>query len=616
MNIAKLWIVAVLIPLTLGVYVGCVPRTDLGKTTPRASSDEGPGVSSQGRDPLRTGAAPRDLKLREYPSAMVEKKADSVSSAETLPDQETYPDSEAISEGQLKAAHEPTSFPEEKSVSGRAAETVRHYAVDKDFVEQRLKLYMAKRDQWNEAAGTIIQLNLGNSWPAGWHECLQKTEMLIFGYHRVKARLDEKDFQALPDPWDLLAKDISYAEGECEKILADSQTRFSEKVASYSGRVSDEVRGLINEYLSRGMYSEVAAFYEAQVGIDAQIIDDHDLRKRYAEALLRLGRLDETVGILQELNESNGAVVNETLFTDRVHYADILFAAGYYERAVQEYDRIKNQLDALADREAWVIDQADILRNNNTAQLDDYRKILRLYYESDGTSVPAEIYRGIDAIEQENQSVMLASAHTILRNLEQAVEENAEKQLNHVQELLLDKEFAGARRIANELSVRGSEDIKEKATLALEQINEAEGAEKLTLKQLQQQKIKNQRDKARHLYETQEYDGAIAEYSLLLNTEYKKEAAAKIVEAAEIAAAEMRRVAASLFVKARKTTDTEEKVGFLLESKKMLYDLLNKYPGTEIIGKVEQNLQVLEEELAKYSLPQPEQSSSSEDDEH
>jgi hypothetical protein len=600
MKVAKLGIWAAMAPLLFGVLGGCATGANWDKIITSPSAEE-PSVTSSDRDPLRTGVSPRGSEIPEHPIVGVEKEIDYASSVKPRPDQKEYPDAGVSTEGQSTATAGEGLFPEEKAVSGQAAETVHDYTVDENFVKQRLKLYMGKRDQWNEVAGKIIQLNLTNTWPEGWHECVQKTEMLIFGYHRLKTQLQEKGSRALPDPWDLFAKDISYIEGDCENILLGSQARFAEAAAGLASQVAGEVRRLVNEYLGNGMYSEAAAFYEAQAGIDGHVLHDKDLRKLYAEALLRSGRLDEAVGVLQELKELNGPIVNETSLVDSVHYADVLFAAGYYERAVHEYERVKNQLALLEKHEEWVSDQAEILGNNTTALLDIYSKILRFSQVSDGMYIPDEIYRGYSAIEQENQDVMLGSVRTILRDLEQAVEDNAEKQLTHAQELLQDKEFVGARRIVNELSLRGSEAVKERAMLLLEQINEAEGAEKLNLKQLQQQKIKNQLEKARHFFGIRDYDAAIAEFTQLLNTEYKGEAAAKIAQAAEMAATEMRRVAASLFVKARKATDTEEKIGFLMESKKMLYDLLKKYPGTEIIGKVQQNLQVLEEEIAKYS---------------
>nr|MBF0222147.1 hypothetical protein [Desulfobulbaceae bacterium] len=237
-----------------------------------------------------------------------------------------------------------------------------------------------------------------------------------------------------------------------------------------------------------------------------------------------------------------------------------------------------------------------------------------MYYSSDRTYVPKEFYLGYKSIDQGPQGIMLASVRKLLADLEGSVEENAMRQLAQARELLHDNEFAGARRIVEELSVNGTDSVKEKVQTILEQIEEAERVERLSLKQLQQQKVKSQWQNALHLYEIKDYDAAIAEFTMLLNTEHKNEAAAKISQAASFAANEMRRKAASLFVKARKTTDADQKTALLVESKVMLEDLLNKYPGTDIVGKVQQNLQVLEDELSKYSLPQVEESNA--DDEH
>lgn len=588
--------------LVLGVFSGCVSGSPWNKIIIPTEKESAPQPSVEREvDPLRTSSSA--TKIPEESQKIEKRIIDLASSKEgdTGPEQSQEPLAGIALEDDLKSVEELDLSSKIKAQTQKPQEESQVYRVDEGFVDQRLLLYTKKLSQWNEVAGGIIQLNQGNSWPEGWHECVQTTEMLIFDYRRVKSRLHGEYTSAPLDPWQLLAKDISYVEGNCENVFLQGKAAFAEDIASYSNLVSDEAMALVDRYFGMGLYAEAVAVYESQADIDGQVQDDSRLRKLYAEALLRSGRLDAAITILKEHNEKSAPIVNQNYLAESVHYADLLLAAGRYDEAAEVYGNIKEQLGAVAESEQWVLDQNEILTTNSSL-LDVYSNILRLYYSSDRTYVPKEIYLGYKSIDQGSQGIMLGSVRKLLSELEQAVEVHVERQLAQAQQLLHDNEFGSARRIVEELSINGTDLIREKVQTILDQIDEAERVEKLSLKQLQQQKIKSQLQNALHLYEIKDYDAAIAEFTLLLNTEHKNEAISKISQAASFAANEMRRKAASLFVKARKTSDQEEKKSLLVESKEILEDLLAKYPGTDIVSKVQQNLQVLEDELSKYSL--------------
>jgi hypothetical protein len=85
----------------------------------------------------------------------------------------------------------------------------------------------------------------------------------------------------------------------------------------------------------------------------------------------------------------------------------------------------------------------------------------------------------------------------------------------------------------------------------------------------------------------------------LQETEYADKAKAKITDAANLAAGQMRKEAASLFIKAGKTSDIETKKELLLASHQLLKDILVKYPQTDLLDKVNQNLAVLEGQIRR-----------------
>jgi hypothetical protein len=64
----------------------------------------------------------------------------------------------------------------------------------------------------------------------------------------------------------------------------------------------------------------------------------------------------------------------------------------------------------------------------------------------------------------------------------------------------------------------------------------------------------------------------------------------------------MRKEAASLFVKAGKTPDLEQKKELLLASHSLLTEILDRYPQTDLLEKVQQNIVILEGQIQRFDL--------------
>jgi hypothetical protein len=94
-----------------------------------------------------------------------------------------------------------------------------------------------------------------------------------------------------------------------------------------------------------------------------------------------------------------------------------------------------------------------------------------------------------------------------------------------------------------------------------------------------------------------EYDKAIETFNGLLATPFADRARTRIDEAAGLAAQEDRRKAADLFVRANSTADQEKKKNLLLSSRKLLQDILVKYPQSGLADKVQRNLSGVERAL-------------------
>lgn len=104
-------------------------------------------------------------------------------------------------------------------------------------------------------------------------------------------------------------------------------------------------------------------------------------------------------------------------------------------------------------------------------------------------------------------------------------------------------------------------------------------------------------NRALGLFDSGNYDEAISEFGGLLHTPRAAAARDKIREAGGIVAGQLRRQAAGVFLKARKTEDLAQKKKLLEESWSLLNKIVTAYPEVEIIDKVKQNQTLIEEQL-------------------
>jgi len=97
------------------------------------------------------------------------------------------------------------------------------------------------------------------------------------------------------------------------------------------------------------------------------------------------------------------------------------------------------------------------------------------------------------------------------------------------------------------------------------------------------------------------YDEAIDVFTDLENSDLADKAKAKVREISLQAAQDERRKAAKLYDSYRKTADNEMKKTLLLKSRRILKDILVKYPDTEITDKVTANIERVEQEIRSIS---------------
>ena len=478
---------------------------------------------------------------------------------------------------------------------------------NRKFIAARLERYEQKIKIWNELAGQIISLDLGESWPAGWHECVQDLEMVLVGYRRLHdlrtGREGDIAVTMAGRPWEILGKDIHYAESGCEALMAENRELVSETVAGFFTKSAAQAADLVRQYLVNGQDRQAIKAYQNLKNLHADRSLPLEIKKMYSLALRRTGRLDEAALVLAEIiREYDGddracRVIKEI----EIEYADLLLANGAIEQALRVYAGLEEFFLSLEEKNDWVLRHKRLLdeQQGATGNIDFYRGLLQAFYSWDGKRVPEELLKGVEYDYNLGEGLLVSSAATLLRRAQSKAAEWAETRLLEIDELIHYQEFDKAESLMKELLAGAPDDLAARLAQVEAQLEETRQQARQVRFQLKEQQEVSQWQQAIELFERRDYDAAIIVFTGLLQGDYGPRAAEKLAEAANLAAAEMRRQAASLFVKARKIEDPEQKKEILMQSRERLLGLLAKYPQIDLLDKVKQNLQVLEEQIKK-----------------
>ena len=175
------------------------------------------------------------------------------------------------------------------------------------------------------------------------------------------------------------------------------------------------------------------------------------------------------------------------------------------------------------------------------------------------------------------------------------------KQLVKIDSLVAEKRFTEAIDILKNMArYYLPADLQTIVQKTYYEVAQAELQETENQRRIQEMELTEQWDAAVHLMDSQRFDEAIVAFGALMGTEYEETATIKIVEAANLAAGQMRKEAASLFIRAGKTPDIEKKKELLLDSHRMLNEILVRFPQTDLLDKVQQNIAILEEQIRKF----------------
>ncbi len=458
------------------------------------------------------------------------------------------------------------------------------------FNQERLKWYQVKFRAWQQLHADLTETML-MPIPPEVNACLNKAAALLRDYKTTAANQPE----AAPSANELYRLDIDYSASDCERIRAETAENLKAGIKKWQQTAIKEAESRVRGYLRQGHPLQAVQAYNDFINLYGSKAVSPDLSKAYELALKRLGRFREAAALLSESGRKRG-------IKDEISRADLLMAAGSDQEAKTLYNDLGQKFAQTLKYQEWAKNQLAIISQDRNSDLFPiYIKLLGAYYRADAHPTTKDLKGELARIQADGSNAMRANADFMAKKIAAITAQWRQRQLNSLDELLADGEFIKAGLLLDQLSPLLS---AEEITNQRQRIKEA--ADNARQQQIIEQK--RQTDKAWRqaldLLDRQKYKAAITSFRGLLNTTYGTEARKKLTVASNMAAGAMRREAASLFLKAGRSSDPLTVEKLMLQARDLLRQAIAEYPNVKIIDKIKQNLQALDKQLNKFSQHQ------------
>ena len=481
-------------------------------------------------------------------------------------------------------------------------------------VDARISQYSAKLDRWREQDKKAVVQEMDQQQTQLMIGCFRRLQKVLNGYIGLRSMLGQDGAAAGLDS-DLVnaiqQADISFLESECAVMLIEPTEGA---VDINKDTVASDVAGVeavVARYSAQKEYENVLQTWSGmteeqrqRVGVETKVL--------YGQALTYLHQEDKAVAVyLNLVNNTLSSSQKTDLLSLRKMVADLYMATGNYSAAQREYNNLSSDYRNLARLDDWAILQLSILSRSGTHgdELKAYSDLLRDYLSflpaQDGYKVVWEaekfleeyslspVTSNVDEIKIEMRALADAWYAELWQTVDTLTADNRhEDALVYLQTIPID--LIGPERAAT-------------VTAKREELLLASAVDRETTKMVQTQELQKTWNNGLLLVKGERYDEGIAVFSELLDTEYGDKAKSKIHEVTLTVAQIERRKAADIFIQSTKTSNVASKKKLLVQSRKILKDILVTYPDIDIADKVRKNIQRVELEMNKVDpqlLPQ------------
>jgi len=468
-------------------------------------------------------------------------------------------------------------------------------------VNNRIYSYERRLEEWKKVekkmagATTVPPDKVGRM-----EECRLQLQDILNGYHTLRNRLLQAgpvDAGLLPAGELLLQlnrQDVDYLEGGCGRLLAELEAAPAAPPVRPAGPDPQ-----IKAAYDSAEYDQVLSLY-GQLSRTAGQPLDPATDFLYAQALVKNHQEPVALGVFTGLLDRIRQPGQESMaFQVMQAVGDLSFGQGAYDQARRQFEEIVRLSAEQGRREEWAVQQLAALQPGGVApeEMREYSALLKNYL----AFVPRR--DGYAVVEQAAAFLRAFPGSRLAANaafMQKSAREQADSWLNRgIQRV---EAMAGgqveadgqAASTGTEPGTAGTPPVPTGTQIAP---TDGQMAAPAVDAGPSDEELQARYDQGVAALTAREYDKAIETFNGLLATPFADRARTRIDEAAGLAAQEDRRKAADLFVRANSTADQEKKKNLLLSSRKLLQDILVKYPQSGLADKVQRNLSGVERAL-------------------
>ena len=477
------------------------------------------------------------------------------------------------------------------------------------FINDRILEYERKLDRWKALDNQSAVLNLSREDTEKMVRCFGDMQKVLNGYNHLHELIGQIDTSS-PAPFneeevlELQKNDIAFMEGECNRLLTAPPQEKNAVQVKPKPAASDlsQMETLIQRHWDKREYEEVVQTWskipDAQVG-------DVALKTRilYGNALMFLHQEEKAAEVYQQIvNQISASNDQRTdLLSLRKTLADLYTASGNYPAAQKQYLSIEKDYQDLGRVDEWSKKHLSMLEHNdkNSPELTQYSSILRNYMgfipEQDGYKI---VWQADKFLKAYPSSAVASNVEMIKADALQRADIWLNGIFAEVDKLAADKHYPEAIK---KLQIIPDDIISPEQKLKVRDKNDAlvlsDAVERETVKIGKSQDLQRRWNEGMGAIDAGRFDDAVKVFNGMRDTDYAAKAADKIKEISTLAAKDQRRKAAELFIRYTKTPDPESKKKLLVESRKLLTDILVKYPDIDFTDKVVDNIKRVEAEM-------------------
>jgi TolA-binding protein len=469
------------------------------------------------------------------------------------------------------------------------------------YVNERLAEYGKKLERWRELDRQSSATAVSPEESAELVSCFQQLQKVMNGYSALRASMLDKTNAAagrapMANIRDLYKTDIDFLEDRCGLMLTEKTS--APRIADSQLQATEDT--LLRNYAA-GNYETASQLWRAMPA-DQGVKMRVSAQNAAAQSMLRQEDEKGAAAIYRKLLQRLNDEDSPDSLTMRRNLADISLAAGDATEALRQYRLVDTDYQKLATTADWAKRQTEMVTSGqrNKQEFQDYSNIMRrwLIYTParDGFTVSA---LADNFIQKYPHSQVVDNAKYIRDDSKARAERWINGLVSNADKMAARKKFQEAAKTidsAPPADIVGGEQ-KSVPQQKGEEVGSAAAVDQETTPQEGEQELQRQWNNGLLLAQNGRYDEAIDVFTSLEGSDYADQAKAKVREISLQAAKDERRKAADLYVRYSRTTDIGAKKKLLLESRRILKDILVKYPEVEITPKVVSNIERVEQEI-------------------